>query len=204
MSKHQLAEKMIDRMLGESVAGVVDLAAAHAGEGRLKSSAILALQDARALLARGDEKAAYKRAMDSLDFSVGRLHPDYHRAIMMKESRTPNAESAVSKMLGESPEADKIHSAVMSILDTFGSKQPNDQQAKQAMVAAGFNRDELYNLMPKFWGDYNSSYQDSNFDDESAPKGWEPTVKAMKKHSEIDNPFALANYMKDKGYQSHK
>lgn len=40
--------------------------------------------------------------------------------------------------------------------------------------------------------------------DEVAPKGWEGTVKAMKKHSEIDNPWALAHYMKNKGYKSHK
>jgi hypothetical protein len=39
-------------------------------------------------------------------------------------------------------------------------------------------------------------------DDESAPKGWEPTVLAMKKHKEIDNPWALAHYMKNKGYKS--
>lgn len=36
-----------------------------------------------------------------------------------------------------------------------------------------------------------------------APKGWEGTVKHMKKHSEIDNPYALSNYMKDKGYTPH-
>lgn len=40
--------------------------------------------------------------------------------------------------------------------------------------------------------------------DEKAPKGWEKTVKAMKKHKDISNPFALANYMKNKGYKSHK
>ena len=40
--------------------------------------------------------------------------------------------------------------------------------------------------------------------DEVAPKGWEGTVKSMKKHKEIDNPWALANYMKNKGYKSHK
>jgi len=40
--------------------------------------------------------------------------------------------------------------------------------------------------------------------DEKAPEGWEGTVKSMKKHKEIDNPWALANYMKDKGYKSHK
>jgi hypothetical protein len=39
---------------------------------------------------------------------------------------------------------------------------------------------------------------------ESAPDGWEGTVKAMKKHKEIDNPYALAWSMKNKGYKSHK
>ena len=40
--------------------------------------------------------------------------------------------------------------------------------------------------------------------DEVAPPGWEGTVKAMKKHKEIDNPWALAWYMKKKGYKSRK
>ena len=39
---------------------------------------------------------------------------------------------------------------------------------------------------------------------EVSPPGWEGTVKAMKKHSEIDNPWALAWHMKKKGYKSHK
>ena len=39
---------------------------------------------------------------------------------------------------------------------------------------------------------------------EKAPKGWEGTVKAMKKDSDIDNPWALAHWMKKKGYKSHK
>jgi len=39
---------------------------------------------------------------------------------------------------------------------------------------------------------------------EKAPEGWEDTVKAMKDKPEIDNPWALAHYMKGKGYKSHK
>lgn len=39
---------------------------------------------------------------------------------------------------------------------------------------------------------------------EAAPEGWEKTVLAMKKHKEIDNPFALAHWMKKKGYHSQK
>jgi hypothetical protein len=40
--------------------------------------------------------------------------------------------------------------------------------------------------------------------DEAAPEGWEKTVLAMKKHKEIDNPWALAHWMKKKGYQPQK
>lgn len=39
---------------------------------------------------------------------------------------------------------------------------------------------------------------------EVAPVGWEKTVKAMKGHKEIDNPRALAHWMKGKGMKSHK
>ena len=39
---------------------------------------------------------------------------------------------------------------------------------------------------------------------EVSPPGFEGTVKAMKKHKEIDNPYALAWYMKNKGFKSHK
>lgn len=35
------------------------------------------------------------------------------------------------------------------------------------------------------------------------PPGWEGTIKAMKKHSDIDNPWALAWYMKKKGAKPH-
>jgi len=38
---------------------------------------------------------------------------------------------------------------------------------------------------------------------EKAPPGWSGTVKAMKKHKNIDNPFALAWYMKKKGDKPH-
>lgn len=34
----------------------------------------------------------------------------------------------------------------------------------------------------------------------SVPAEWEPTVKKLKSHPEIDNPWALANWMADQGY----
>ncbi len=39
---------------------------------------------------------------------------------------------------------------------------------------------------------------------EVAPPGWEGTVKAMKKDKGVENPWALAWSMKNKGYKSHK
>ena len=39
---------------------------------------------------------------------------------------------------------------------------------------------------------------------EESPPGFEGTVKAMKKHDDIDNPYALSWWMKNKGYKSHK
>ena len=59
--------------------------------------------------------------------------------------------------------------------------------------------DEACRYTPKTY----ATYEDQEVD-EVAPKGWEGTVKAMKKHPEIDNPWALAHYMKNKGYKSHK
>ena len=37
-----------------------------------------------------------------------------------------------------------------------------------------------------------------------APPGWEGPVKEMKKDKDIDNPWALAWYEKNKGYTPHK
>ena len=39
---------------------------------------------------------------------------------------------------------------------------------------------------------------------EKSPEGWEGTVKAMKDKPGIDNPWALAHWMKNKGWKSHK
>jgi len=39
--------------------------------------------------------------------------------------------------------------------------------------------------------------------DEIAPPGWEGTVRKMKKHKHIDNPWALAWWQKKHGHKSH-
>jgi len=40
--------------------------------------------------------------------------------------------------------------------------------------------------------------------DEVTPPGWEKTVRGMKQHPEISNPWALAWSMKNKGYSPSK
>jgi hypothetical protein len=45
-----------------------------------------------------------------------------------------------------------------------------------------------------------SSASDQN---DVSPKGWGKTVEKMKKHKELDNPFALAYWMKGEGYKPH-
>lgn len=38
---------------------------------------------------------------------------------------------------------------------------------------------------------------------DKSPPGWEGTTEAMKKHGEIDNPFALAWWMQEQGFHPH-
>jgi len=47
-------------------------------------------------------------------------------------------------------------------------------------------------------------YLDAEILSEITPPGWEGTVKAMKKNSDVDNPWALTWWMKNQGYKSRK
>lgn len=82
-------------------------------------------------------------------------------------------------------------------------------EAVEEMVDAGIREDEMSLRLSEMFGEAASSYLPQILRgmqqlDEVAPEGWEGTVKAMKKHDEIDNPWALAWHMKNKGYKSHK
>jgi hypothetical protein len=56
---------------------IIDLAQKHVGE---NASAAICLSDAIACMERGEHEYAKKRAIRSLDYSVGIFHPDYERA----------------------------------------------------------------------------------------------------------------------------
>jgi hypothetical protein len=65
-----------------SVSDAIISARAHVSNGcRMESSARLCLADAVALFDKGDHEAAGQRAVKSLAYSVGILHPDYQRAV---------------------------------------------------------------------------------------------------------------------------
>lgn len=61
-------------------------------------------------------------------------------------------------------------------------------------------KDELDSVM----SDLESHLERKHRYTEKSPKGWEPTIKAMKKHKSVDNPYALTWWMKGRGYKSHK
>lgn len=59
---------------------VIRLARKHLGSGNMESSARLCLEDAINLYDKGDFTYAKARALKSLAYSVGILHPDYRKA----------------------------------------------------------------------------------------------------------------------------
>jgi len=63
--------------------------------------------------------------------------------------------------------------------------------------AHGIKGDE-HTKLSKQWRDYKK--EEVN---EVSPPGWGGSVKAMKKHADIDNPYALAWHMKNKGDKPH-
>jgi hypothetical protein len=89
--------------------------------------------------------------------------------------------------------------AVMGLLKTIEDRDNLPEWAQEKIAKAEM-------MLVGVW-DYLQSQKEQGIDPkmhESAPKGWEGTVKAMKKHKEIDNPYALTHWMKNKGYKSHK
>ena len=122
---------------------------------------------------------------------------------------------------GEHPSgtADKkysaTHATVKKVAGEAGhlktAKQPNTMvkhylDSQHGRHLAGREGDHEY--IKKDFGKFAKSYKPEMHEsvelEEKAPPGFEGTVKAMKKHKEIDNPYALAWYLKNKGAKSHK
>ena len=84
---------------------------------------------------------------------------------------------------------------------TLGQTRPSEVKNRYEYEAS---RSELKNRGIHHFAGRRTRTEEVEQVDEKAPPGFEGTVKAMKKHKEIDNPFALAWYMKNKGMKSHK
>ena len=81
---------------------------------------------------------------------------------------------------------------------TVKPRNPVAHAAQKVAKGSGAHKDKK-NTIPR-----KQKHKTADIVGEEAPKGWEGTVKAMKKHKDIDNPWALAWSMKNKGYTSHK
>jgi hypothetical protein len=132
----------------------------------------------------------------------------------MTEKAIMNNVAYVSKGVAEAPE-DRTSYQVAKILADRGIKY-DPAQENDLINAIGMVLVKELNMTPK-QARHLISYDEDFVSDtlgelrsmeqsvsEVSPPGWEKTVKAMKKHDEIDNPFALAWSMKNKGYKSHK
>lgn len=77
MTTKQVAERLIDTARKHI--------AAMGGSG-MKSSAVSALADSLVQMELNDFECAAGRALDSLSYSIGRLHPDYQNALTVASS----------------------------------------------------------------------------------------------------------------------
>jgi hypothetical protein len=66
-----------------NAATLIGIAAKYVDIGSMKSSVKLCLDDARKLVERGDYVYAARRALCSLSYSIGMLHPEYVAAKLL-------------------------------------------------------------------------------------------------------------------------
>ena len=104
---------------------------------------------------------------------------------------TPKIRETLIKLIKEAIEEDVEQDKIKLIRDyATKAKGSNDERLKQVTL---ITIESMANEILK-----------SRNVKEVAPPGWEKTVKSMKKHKNIDNPWALSWYMKNKGMKSHK
>jgi hypothetical protein len=106
-----------------------------------------------------------------------------------------------------------IHKNAKEIYNMLGDNEELEGWVQSKITKAAEYMNAVYNNMnyeknkPGSLGDGEGVPADATGREEMnevAPEGWEGTVKAMKKYNKIDNPWALAYYMKGKGFKSHK
>jgi hypothetical protein len=161
----------------------------------------------RKLIAEEAKRALIKETSDSLNHLIGfadvfanlprHIRLDILRVVEgdFEKVNPQNISQALDVLHGLNPELDQ---ALENFVDHHEGQDNSDLAAEGADPGTqghdeGEDEDE-------------ETYNHRGFDglDEVAPPGWEGTVKAMKKHKNISNPWALAWSEKNKGYKSHK
>src|SRR5579864_412313 len=111
---------------------------------------------------------------------------------------TKTPDSSVQEKMPAPAKSDKDPET--SVKDTEFKKHPDltskpETSSKEDQYPTPANPDK----------DPDSSVQKgSNLKVAKTPEGWEHAVREMKKEKDIDNPWAVANWMKNKGYTPHK
>jgi hypothetical protein len=146
-------------------------------------------------LIKENKKPIQKEALDDLDVNLPTAVNRFLEKLtsQLKTYNLPRKKEVlvIAKIIdGLNMDKQEVMKAIQKIkqADAFGGQKKND-------VGAGFQGNTK--------GDGMSGFRGENIS-EKAPEGWEGTVKAMKDEPGIDNPYALTNWMKNKGYQSHK
>lgn len=138
-----------------------------------------------------------KAALEDYMYSIPKAAIEELRPIMKQKAST--------KKFGQITKILKKHGFTAKFMGSYPANVVNDyfdtffgtvETSKSRSWTPG-GKDDPDNKMGGFW-------EETNELDEVSPPGWKGTVKAMKKHKDIDNPWALAWWMKGKGYKSHR
>jgi hypothetical protein len=131
--------------------------------------------------------------------------------ILAQEAELSDKQKKIAKMAGDKEKIDAADFAALRagkkpVEEGFDDmeKYLKDKAKPQPSGGAGKKQGSSYGGSKQKEEPKEDMKEDVESVDEKAPPGFEGTVKAMKKHKEIDNPFALAWSMKNKGYKSHK
>ena len=159
----------------------------------------------RMKLARVEKGYKDRAAAQGIDYKTGReLSDKDQQKFIDRESRKDDRRKAKAER--EKAAAKGARERERGY-DLVPDKEPVETERSKAGRQAAVNKARSQKPMAtpgprKLAASWNISFAD--LINEVSPPGFEGTVKAMKKHKEIDNPYALAWYMKNKGYKSHK
>ena len=94
-----------------------------------------------------------------------------------------------------------LQQKLRKVVPGYAKRQINKKMDDQKFGRTDVDKDANYYRYKKLLDQANEEVDQVQ---EVAPPGFEGTVRAMKKHKDVTNPFALAWSMKNKGYKSHK